>query len=187
MNFKSYKALLFITVSVFLMVLDGCDNNVKVSRISSNIRSSDDTVVNFNREVVKTENQEIEDFIKRYGWKMEETTTGLRFKIYHLGKGPKALIGQLLRINYSVKLLTGEEIYSSKKSGSKEFIVGTGKMESGIEEGILMLREGDRAKFIVPSHLAYGLLGDMDKIPERAVLVYDLEVVKISATRNSPR
>jgi FKBP-type peptidyl-prolyl cis-trans isomerase len=38
---------------------------------------------------------------------------------------------------------------------------------------------GDRAKFIVPSHLAFGLLGDQNKIPQHATLVYDIELVKI--------
>ena len=48
-----------------------------------------------------------------------------------------------------------------------------------LEEGILLLKEGDRAKFIIPSHLAFGLLGDMKKIPAKAVLVYDIELIKI--------
>jgi len=39
------------------------------------------------------------------------------------------------------------------------------------------MRQGDRAKLIVPSHLAFGLLGDLKKIPAGATLVYDIEIL----------
>jgi len=187
MNLHSPRIHLFISAALSIVFFNGCNNDEKGSKYSSNIKLFDDTVINYNRQIVKSENQEIEDFIKRYKWKMEKSPTGLRYIIYHKGDGPKAMRGQLVKMNYSVRLLTGEEIYNSRNLGSKEFIVGQGKIESGLEEGILMLREGDRAKFIVPSHIAYGLLGDLDKVPERAALVYDIEVLDISTTPDSSR
>jgi FKBP-type peptidyl-prolyl cis-trans isomerase len=48
----------------------------------------------------------------------------------------------------------------------------------------MLMRTGSRAKLIVPSHLAFGLLGDLKKIPEQAVLVYDIELVEV---KESPR
>jgi FKBP-type peptidyl-prolyl cis-trans isomerase len=42
-----------------------------------------------------------------------------------------------------------------------------------------LLRAGDKAKFIVPSHLAYGWIGDSKNIPTRAVLVYDVNVLQV--------
>jgi FKBP-type peptidyl-prolyl cis-trans isomerase len=103
----------------------------------------------------------------------------LRYWIYEHGTGQKAIKGSVARIEYSVSLLNGETIYRSSDDGPKEFTIGRGGVESGLEEGILFLKEGDRAKFILPSHLAYGLLGDQDKIPARSVLVYDLKLLKI--------
>jgi len=41
------------------------------------------------------------------------------------------------------------------------------------------MRVGDRAKFIIPSHLAFGLIGDQKKIRHKATLVYDLEFVSM--------
>jgi len=177
-SFSLLRITLFLMVVLFLLM--GCDNETKVSTSSTNIRPLDDTVINYNKQIVRTENQEIDDFINRYKWKMKQSPTGLRYIIFRLGNGPKAIKGNLVVINYSARLLTGEEIYSSKKLGSKEFIIGKREIETGVEEGILMLRAGDKAKFIVPSHLAYGLLGDLEKIPERSALVYDIEVLKIS-------
>ena len=78
-----------------------------------------------------------------------------------------------------IRLLNGETIYRSENKGIKEFLIGKGGVESGLEEGILLLHQGDKARFIIPSHLAFGLLGDSDKIPEKASLVYDVELIKI--------
>ena len=54
-----------------------------------------------------------------------------------------------------------------------------GGVESGLEEGILLMKTGGKAKFILPPHLAYGLPGDGKKIPARAILVYDVELLSI--------
>jgi FKBP-type peptidyl-prolyl cis-trans isomerase FkpA len=181
MNHSGTKILMFINASLFLIFITGCADDKKIPRSSSNIRPLDDTIVNYNKQILKTEYQEIEDFIERHKWKLKKSQTGLRYIIYSLGKGPKATPGKLVKINYSVSLLTGQELYNSKNLGSKEFVVGRGNIESGVEEGILLLRAGDKAKFIVPSHLAWGLLGDLDKVPERAALVYEIEILEISA------
>jgi FKBP-type peptidyl-prolyl cis-trans isomerase len=138
-----------------------------------------DSIVNYNRGVVRTEDQQIEDFISRYNWKMIKTGTGLRYLIYKKGKGEKAGKGKIAVIGYTLRFLNGNLCYSSDKEGLKEFKIGYGNVESGIEEGILLMHVGDRAKFIVPSHLAFGLLGDQNKIPQQATLVYDIELVKL--------
>ena len=35
---------------------------------------------------------------------------------------------------------------------------------------------GDQAKLILPSHLAHGLLGDLDKIPPQSILLIDIQL-----------
>jgi FKBP-type peptidyl-prolyl cis-trans isomerase FkpA len=134
---------------------------------------------NVNKKLVKNENQEIKDFIARYNWNMSETGTGLRYLIYKKGNGASAKKGKIAKFNYEVKLITGEVCYSSKTDGPQEFLIGKGGVVSGLEEGILLLKVGDKAKFIIPSHLAFGLLGDEDKVPKRATLVYDLELLEV--------
>ncbi len=54
--------------------------------------------------------------------------------------------------------------------------IGHGGVESGIEEGILLLHKGDKARFILPPFRAHGLLGDRQKIPPRSIIVYELEL-----------
>jgi len=177
---KPFRLPLQLFSILFFTVATGCVDEPKTVQSTSHIRFLDDSLVNFNRQVVMAENQEIDDYISRYRWRMQMSPTGLRYMIYQHGSGTRVIKGATVRIRYSISLLTGEDIYSSKEPASRDFLVGHGGVESGIEEGILLLRKGDRAKFIVPSHLAFGLLGDLNKIPERAALVYDIEVLEVS-------
>ncbi len=54
------------------------------------------------------------------------------------------------------------------------------EVESGLHHGVKHLSVGDKAKFILPSHLAFGTYGDGEKIPSKATLLYDLELIEIT-------
>lgn len=136
-------------------------------------------LVKANQHLVKTEAADIEAYIARYGLEMQETGSGLRYQIYEQGKGLKAEKGTVARLHYTLKLLNGTVCYTSKERGLMEFLVGRGGVESGLEEAILLMREGDRGRFILPSHLAHGLPGDGDCIPLKAVVVYELQLIAV--------
>ncbi|MBP9153077.1 MAG: FKBP-type peptidyl-prolyl cis-trans isomerase, partial [Flavobacteriales bacterium] len=129
-----------------------------------------------NKSLVALEQKDIDNYVARQGWDMVETGSGLRYLIYEAGNGRKVEEGLVVQCAYELSLLTGKKCYNSDNLGPKEFLVGRGGVESGLEEVILLLREGDRVKIILPSHLAFGLVGDDDCIPKKAVVVYDLEV-----------
>jgi FKBP-type peptidyl-prolyl cis-trans isomerase FkpA len=129
--------------------------------------------------LIDTEDQEIKDFIQRHGWEMEETGSGLRYMIYEPGNGPGAQKDQIAVFHFSLSLITGDLIYTSENDQPAEFRIGRGSVESGLEEAILLLRVGDKARLILPSHLAHGLPGDGVKIPQRATIIYDIELLDL--------
>lgn len=133
-----------------------------------------------NQALLEIEQQEIIDFIDRYGWDAEDTGSGLWHYIYRQGDGPLARTGQWATIRYSIRLLTGDLVYESGAEGPRNFRIGRGGVESGLEEGILLMRLGDRAKFIMPAHLAHGVPGDGYRIPKRAAIVYDVELIGLA-------
>ena len=53
-------------------------------------------------------------------------------------------------------------------------------IESGVQEGIKKMKEGEKAVFIIPSHLAHGITGDNNKIPPITPLVVDVELLKLT-------
>jgi len=136
-------------------------------------------LIKANKLRLEKEDVVIANYIKRRNWDMQVTQTGLRYLIYEKGDGKNPKLGQSAVINYQVSLLDGTVCYSSDSLGTKAFTIGKGEIENGIDEGILLLGIGDKAKFILPSHLGYGFTGDDDKIPSHAVLVYNVELIDI--------
>lgn len=132
----------------------------------------------------KTWNQEeqelIHQFIQRKGWEMKETESGLHYLIYNQGTGEKAEPGMKAMIEYSISLLDGTVLYSSKEIGPKPFQIEKDNIEQGLHEGVTYMRVGDKAKIIVPFYLAHGLMGDHRKIPPLASLVFDVRLLGLS-------
>ena len=154
-----------------------CSQNKQKTSKSPTI--SRETYIEMNRKRVGDEQKKIEKFINDKKLSMLRTETGLWYNISEEGAGDYVTKGRIVSINYSVRLIDGTLIYSSDKLGSKEFLVGQGGVETGLEEGILMLKKGSKAFFIMPSHLAHGLMGDDKKIPSRAILLYNVEVIDV--------
>ncbi|HAJ99077.1 MAG TPA: peptidylprolyl isomerase [Bacteroidales bacterium] len=132
-----------------------------------------------NRILIESERQEIVDMIARHNWQMQESETGLWYQIYARGTGRRANPGDIAVIHYSISLATGDLIYSSNPQEPKQFRVGKGGVETGLEEGILKMSIGDKARFVLPSHLAHGVPGDGARIPARATIVYDVELLDL--------
>jgi FKBP-type peptidyl-prolyl cis-trans isomerase len=172
------SAFRFILLIILTGILCSCGQHNEPDK-RTNPRNVEESLVKANKALVKTEDQQIEDFIQRYGWKMNETGTGLRYLVYQEGFGTKTEKGNKVALKYSISFLNGDTCYSSDELGNKEFIVGQGGVEAGLEEAILFLKKGDRAKIILPSHLAFGLVGDGNKIPAKATLVYDVELIEL--------
>ncbi len=173
---KKYKFLVFL---LLIFSIFACKHKkIEKEKIFSD-KNYKKTLINVNKYLLKTEDEQIEDYIKRYKWDMKKTGTGLRYLIYKHGKGQKAKKNEIAKINYTIKLLNGDLCYSSEQQGPKEFIIGKGEMISGVEEGILLLRVGDKANFIIPSYLAYGVIGDQNKIPGNATLIYDIKLLNL--------
>jgi FKBP-type peptidyl-prolyl cis-trans isomerase len=133
-----------------------------------------------NKVDTRRESDEIEACIKHHGWEMEGSGTGLRYMfISRSVKGDSARSGQLAKVAYKVFLLNGTECYSSDKDGLKEFRIGQDHVESGIHEMVQMMKTGDKVRFVLASARAHGLLGDGDKIPPRAPVLYEMELISL--------
>lgn len=136
-------------------------------------------LINANKLRIKKEDLRIAAFIKRKKWGMKTTGTGLRYSIYKNGEGATPEEGNTAVINYELLLMDGTLCYSSDSNGTKGIRLGKSEVENGLDEGLRLMRVGDRARIIIPSHLGFGLMGDGDKIPSYAVLVYDLELIDV--------
>jgi len=166
-----------ITASVLLLVLS-CNGKVKETP-ESDIIEAERAMVGANRILVKKDQEKIKAYIQRNNLSLEESPTGLWYGITVKGTGDKAAEGLIATLVYKVSLLDGTLCYDSEVLGAKQFRIGQGGVEAGLEEGLLMLTVGSKATFIMPPHLAHGLPGDGNKIPARSIIVYDVELLKL--------
>ena len=112
---------------------------------------------------------------------MQETESGLKYKISKEGTGPNAKKDDLLSVHYSLQLVDGSEIDSSFTRGAPiEFTCGVGQVIKGWDEAMQLLNKGSKARLIIPSELGYGAVGAGNGvIPPNATLIFDVELVDI--------
>ena len=165
---------------VLIMVVSYACSGNDSPEADKTVEVKKDDLLRANQFLVGKDNDLIRAYAKRRNWNIDFTGTGLAYDIYEYGSGPPAVKGSTVTIEYKVSLLDGKVCYTSEKDGPKSFRVGQGGVEAGLEEGMLMLNEGDKARFILPPFLAHGLIGDQISIPPRAIVVYELELVNVS-------
>ena len=56
--------------------------------------------------------------------------------------------------------------------------MGIGQVIPGWDEGISLLKVGDKARFVIPSELGYGSAGAGGVIPPNATLIFDVELIE---------
>lgn len=167
--------LLFL---LFLVLVSCSDNkNKQVVTEKNDKQELDRSLEKANRYMLLQESELINDYIQRHKLNVVQTGTGLRYQIIKEGDGEYIKKGDKVTLAYELRLLNGDLLYSSENDGYKTFLVGKGGVESGLEEAILKLKKNSVAVLILPSHLAHGLLGDSNKIPPKAALVYKIKVI----------
>ena len=158
-------------------------NSIKILRFGKEAKEWN-AVDNFNEfkkkkqkqleKLISKENQIIEEISKGF----KETKSGLKYQILYNGSGEKPISGDLVKVHYKGQLLDQTVFDSSyKRNQPIEFQVGIGQVISGWDEGILLLNRGDKARFIIPSDLAYGENGAGGVIPPNATLIFELELI----------
>ncbi len=97
-----------------------------------------------------------------------------------VGTGPEAKAGDTVRMHYRGTLTNGKEFDKNEGSDKPfEFVLGKGNVIKGWDEGVPGMRAGGKRKLRIPWQLAYGEKGSSDKIPPKASLNFDVELVEI--------
>ena len=113
---------------------------------------------------------------------MQKTSSGLYYKITKTTDGIAPKAGDQVSVHYAGKLVDGTEFDSSfKRNQPIDIPIGMGQVIKGWDEGILLLKEGETATFLIPSDLGYGTQGAGGVIPPNAWLIFDVELVKVKA------
>ena len=160
---------------------------VNIIRKGKDAKSFDAPMV-FKQEINKEEERKaakkakLENELNNLGKGYEKTESGLRYKMIETNKeGESPKRGQTVKVHYTGTLTDGTKFDSSyDRDQPIEFPVGTGRVIPGWDEGIMLLKTGEKARFIIPPHLGYGERGaGGGLIPSNAILIFDVELVSV--------
>lgn len=97
-----------------------------------------------------------------------------------IGNGPEAMTGKQVWVNYTGKLTDGTVFDSSyKRSEPFSFTLGSGQVIPGWEQGIVGMKVGGKRTLTISPTLAYGPNGVPGAIPPNAVLIFEVELLKV--------
>lgn len=111
------------------------------------------------------------------------TVSGLKYTIDQQGNGKQPTIGDTVIVHYTGKLTDGSVFDSSVNRGQPfSFKLGVGQVIRGWDEGVALLKIGDKATFTIPSELAYGEQGAGGVIGANETLIFEVELLEIKET-----
>jgi len=106
--------------------------------------------------------------------------SGLKYKDIVEGTGESPKPGKLVTVHYTGTFPDGEKFDSSVDKGPPyKFVIGSGRVIKGWDEGIMTMKVGGKRKLIVPPDLAYGANG-RDGIPPNATLLFEVELLGVN-------
>jgi peptidyl-prolyl cis-trans isomerase A (cyclophilin A) len=121
-----------------------------------------------------------EEALEKLAAGFQKTESGLRYQIIQKGNGTQAEKGKKVSVHYQGALENGQVFDSSyKRKQPIDFQLGVGQVIEGWDEGIALLKVGDKARFVIPSYLGYGSRGAGGVIPPDATLVFDVELMDV--------
>ncbi len=110
------------------------------------------------------------------------TAGGVKYETVKEGTGAELKIGQNALIHYVGSLENGEVFDSSRANNRpRNFRIGVDPLIMGWVEGIPGMKVGEIRKLTIPFPLGYGVAGRPPKIPQKATLLFEVELVDIVA------
>lgn len=129
---------------------------------------------------MKEEPIKIAQYLKQNAIQVPPLPSGLYYIETLKGTGVKADSGMNVTVHYVLYNLDGKKLQSSIEIGQPfTFRLGERNVIQGWDEGLSLMNEGGKARFIVPSKLAYGGVNKGPEMPAYSTLVFDVELIKV--------
>lgn len=172
------KYLSLLALSLVLGCGPGGENPENLNLKQNPPQQRRESNIEAHRAVLQKEIESIEAYIADRDLDVNRNGTGIYYQIDSLGSGPNPQTGDEVSYTYKISMLNGSVLYESEANAAK-LLIDQEDAEIGLHEALKMMRLGDKGFFILPSHRAFGVAGDQNKVPPFTALVYQLEILEI--------
>lgn len=112
-----------------------------------------------------------------------QQTTNFQTQDELVGTGQVATPGSILTVHYTGRLPDGKVFDSSlTRNEPFQFKLGAGMVIKGWDEGLVGMKVGGKRILIIPPEYGYGEEGIPNVIPPNTVIVFEVELLKVSST-----
>lgn len=129
------------------------------------------------------EQRKIQLFIDTSSASFSKLQNGMYYLPITQGAGATPEKGNIIKINYTGSFLSGKIFESTyDRAQPMEYVCGEQEQViKGFETAISLMNEGAKAKFIIPSHLAFGKDGSSTGIiPPYTAVIYEIELLNLT-------
>ena len=136
--------------------------------------------------------KELKDHIAKKNIKAQELPSGVFVEVASAGDvAAKADSGKQVSVMYRGTFLDGKKFDGNMDTDSPNrqplvFVIGTGGVIRGLEDGLKLFAKGGKGKIFIPAMLGYGPNGSAPVIPPYAALVFDVEVLDVQTPAPQP-
>ncbi|MDR3365486.1 MAG: FKBP-type peptidyl-prolyl cis-trans isomerase [Prevotellaceae bacterium] len=129
-----------------------------------------------NRYLSEKEQDILQSYVNRQQLDMRHSPLGYYYQLVEEGRGEQIAMDDVAQLYGSIFLIDGTPCYTYSERYPLEVKVGSFSGITVLNTALLGVRQGSHLRLVVPAYLAFGLLGDGDRIPPRSSLVCDLWV-----------
>lgn len=178
MNFSNTSLLCLVLLGFLCQACGGSSTQAPAPPQISEKKLQEE-LIQVNQRMIQEEQWLIKQYLERRNLPFESYGTGLHLvRLSKTIKGSKPKPGDYVQIEYSASLLDGSPCFRSGQEG-EVLRLAFDPIESGLQDGILKMHAEEECLLLIPSHMAFGLLGDLDKIPPYTPVAYKVKLLRI--------
>ncbi len=126
----------------------------------------------------KKELELLDNYLEITNTQAEPDSSGLYVITLKEGDGEYPKPGDILTVHYTGTFISGKPFDTSLDKEPIRFTLGNGEVIEGWERGLQKIKEGGKARLIIPSHLAYGKKGKGDVLPY-TTLIFEIDLIDV--------